>query len=68
MKLVDSTGKEYLDFVAGISTCCLGHADDRLTKAVTDQLGKLHHVSNLYYTAEQGNLGAWLVRNSIADK
>lgn len=28
--LWDSTGKEYLDFVAGISTCCLGHADQRL--------------------------------------
>ena len=37
-KVVDSTGKEYLDFVAGISTCCLGHADDRLTGAITQQV------------------------------
>ena len=66
--LWDSTGKEYLDFVAGISTCCLGHADARLVNAVTTQLGKLHHVSNLYYTAEQGKLGEWLVKNSVADK
>jgi len=67
-KLWDSTGKEYLDFVAGISTCCLGHADSRLINAVTTQLGKLHHVSNLYYTVEQGKLGEWLVQNSVADK
>lgn len=38
------------------------------TRAVTDQLGRLHHVSNLYYTAEQGKLGEWLVKNSVADK
>lgn len=68
VKLWDSTGKEYLDFVAGISTCCLGHANPGLTAAVTEQLGKLHHVSNLYYTAEQGRLGAWLVEHSVADK
>ena len=37
-------------------------------RAVTDQLGRLHHVSNLYYTAEQGKLGEWLVKNSVADK
>jgi acetylornithine/N-succinyldiaminopimelate aminotransferase len=43
---------------------CVG----RLTEAITAQMGTLHHVSNLYYTAEQGGLGAWLVKNSCADK
>ncbi len=39
-----------------------------LSRAVTEQLGRLHHVSNLYYTQEQGRLGEWLVKNSVADK
>lgn len=45
--------QEYLDFVAGISTCALGHADPDLAAAVGDQMKKFHHVSNLYYIPEQ---------------
>ncbi|NJK35087.1 MAG: aspartate aminotransferase family protein [Oscillatoriales cyanobacterium SM2_2_1] len=61
-------GKEYLDFVAGIATCTLGHAHPRMVQAVTEQIQKLHHVSNLYYLAPQGDLAQWLVENSCADK
>jgi acetylornithine aminotransferase len=61
-------GKEYLDFVAGIATCTLGHAHPRMVQAVTEQIQKLHHVSNLYYLAPQGELARWLVENSCADK
>jgi len=58
--LTDSTGKTYLDFVAGIATCCLGHAHPGLIKAVTKQIETLHHVSNLYYIPNQGDLaGGW---------
>ncbi|CAM9821097.1 unnamed protein product [Ectocarpus sp. 6 AP-2014] len=67
-KLFDSDGKEYLDFVAGISTCALGHADPDLAAAVGDQMKKFHHVSNLYYIPEQGQLAKWLVDNSCADR
>lgn len=67
-KLYDETGKQYLDFVAGIATCALGHANPILNKAITDQISSLHHVSNLYYTPSQGQLAAWLVANSCADK
>lgn len=45
--------QEYLDFVAGISTCALGHADPDLAAAVGQQMKKFHHVSNLYYIPEQ---------------
>lgn len=45
--------QEYLDFVAGISTCALGHADPDLAAAVSNQMKKFHHVSNLYYIPEQ---------------
>ena len=67
-RLWDTDGKEYLDFVAGIATCTLGHAHPALIKAVTEQIKKLHHVSNLYYIPEQGQLAEWLVNNSFADK
>ena len=64
----DSTGREYLDFVAGIATCTLGHANPAMIEAVTAQIKKLHHVSNLYYIPEQGDLAQWLTERSCADR
>lgn len=66
--LTDVEGRSYLDFVAGIATCTLGHAHAGLQRAVSDQLGTLAHVSNLYYIPEQGALASWLTDNSPADK
>ena len=67
-KLYDSEGNEYLDFGSGIATCCLGHAHPLLKKAISEQMDKVHHTSNLYYIPEQGALAKWLVDNSCADK
>jgi acetylornithine aminotransferase len=67
-RLWDTEGKEYLDFVAGIATCTLGHAHPALIETVTEQIKKLHHVSNLYYIPEQGELAKWIVNHSCADK
>ena len=67
-RLWDTEGREYLDFVAGIATCTLGHAHPALIKAVTEQIQKLHHVSNLYYIPQQGQLAQWIVEHSCADK
>jgi acetylornithine aminotransferase len=67
-RLWDTDGKEYLDFVAGIATCTLGHAHPALIAAVTEQIQKLHHISNLYYIPQQGELATWLVEHSCADK
>jgi acetylornithine/N-succinyldiaminopimelate aminotransferase len=64
----DAEGREYLDFVAGIATCTLGHAHPVMVEAVTQQIQTLHHVSNLYYTAAQGELAKWLVQHSCADR
>ncbi len=64
----DTQGREYLDFVAGIATCTLGHAHPVMVEAVTRQIQKLHHVSNLYYIPEQGELAQWLVEHSCADR
>mmetsp|Transcript_28594 Transcript_28594/g.42282 ORF Transcript_28594/g.42282 Transcript_28594/m.42282 type:complete len:477 (-) Transcript_28594:112-1542(-) len=67
-KLYDDDGKEYLDFVAGIATCCLGHSNEKLTEAITKQMSELHHISNLYYIPQQASLAKWLSDNSVADK
>ena len=67
-RLWDVEGKAYLDFAAGIATCCLGHSDARLTRAVSEQMGRVHHVSNLYYIPEQGELARRLVDSSCADR
>ncbi|MBD2137520.1 aspartate aminotransferase family protein [Anabaena sp. FACHB-1237] len=64
----DTQGKEYLDFVAGIATCTLGHAHPVMVEAVTRQIQKLHHVSNLYYIPEQGELAKWIVDHSCGDR
>jgi acetylornithine/N-succinyldiaminopimelate aminotransferase len=66
--LYDDNGKEYIDCAAGIATCCLGHANPKLTHAITEQMEKIHHCSNLYYIPEQAKLAEWLVKNSCADK
>jgi len=67
-RLWDTTGKEYLDFVAGIATCTLGHGHPALSKTIAEQIHKLHHVSNLYYVPEQGELAKWIVEHSCADR
>jgi acetylornithine/N-succinyldiaminopimelate aminotransferase len=67
-RLWDTEGQEYLDFVAGIATCTLGHAHPALIEVVSRQIQKLHHVSNLYYIPEQGELAKWIVEHSCADK
>jgi acetylornithine aminotransferase len=64
----DAEGREYLDFVAGIATCTLGHAHPIMIEAVNQQIQKLHHVSNLYYNQQQGELAQWLVEHSCADR
>ncbi|MBT9311316.1 aspartate aminotransferase family protein [Leptothoe kymatousa TAU-MAC 1615] len=64
----DDQGNEYLDMVAGIATCTLGHAHPVMVEAVTQQMQQLHHVSNLYYIPEQGALAQWLTDHSCADR
>jgi acetylornithine aminotransferase len=64
----DTDGNSYLDFVAGIATCTLGHAHPAMIEAVNQQIQTLHHVSNLYYIPQQGELAGWLVEHSCADR
>jgi predicted acetylornithine/succinylornithine family transaminase len=68
VKVWDVNGKEYLDFVAGIAVCNLGHSHPQVIATVKEQLENLTHVSNLYYTEPQAQLAKLLVDNSFADK
>ncbi len=64
----DTEGNAYLDCVAGIAVNALGHAHPDLVAALTEQAGKLWHVSNLYHSAPQAELAAALCRTSFADR
>ena len=66
--LWDESGRAYLDFVAGIAVCNLGHAHPAVTLAVAEQAARLVHVSNLFYTQPQADVAALLVENSFADR
>lgn len=59
--LWDTDGNRYLDFAAGIATASLGHAHPALVAAVSDQMSRVTHVSNLYYIPEQGDLARELL-------
>lgn len=64
----DSDGKEYLDFLAGIAVCSLGHSHPRVVRAIQAQAETLTHVSNLYHIEPQIRLAKRLVENSFADR
>jgi acetylornithine/succinyldiaminopimelate/putrescine aminotransferase len=57
----DENGRKYLDFGAGIAVCSIGHCHPRVVEAMSRQLGRLVHTSNLYYTRPQGLLARKLV-------
>ncbi len=67
-RLWDATGKEYVDFVAGIAVCNLGHSHPEVARVLCDQAQTLVHVSNLYYTRPQVELADALIRRSFADR
>jgi predicted acetylornithine/succinylornithine family transaminase len=67
-KVWDADGKEYLDFLAGIAVCSLGHSNPKVTAAIRKQAGILGHTSNLYYNGLQAQVAKILVENSFADK
>ncbi|KUJ94624.1 MAG: Acetylornithine aminotransferase [Archaeoglobus fulgidus] len=52
----DVNGKRYLDLVAGIATVSIGHCNRHLVERLKEQLEKLIHISNLYYTTPQVEL------------
>ena len=59
----DTDGKEYIDMGSGIAVTSFGAADDAWVAAVEDQIHKVQHMSNLYYTGPCARLAEILCRN-----
>lgn len=57
----DAEGRRYLDFGGGIAVNALGHAHPLVTAAIREQAGRLIHISNLYYSEQQGLLAKEIV-------
>ena len=60
----DENGKEYIDMGSGIGVTAFGIADEQWQKAVIDQIGKVQHMSNLYYTEPCAKLAQLLCQKS----
>lgn len=68
VRLYDSEGNEYLDFGAGIAVVGLGYNDPEYNAALTGQVGKLLHCSNLYYNQPAIDAGEKLLKASQMEK
>jgi acetylornithine/N-succinyldiaminopimelate aminotransferase len=66
--LWDADGREYLDFVAGISVCSVGHCHPAVVAAVQEQAARLMHVSNLFYTEPMVRLAERLSQSSLGGR
>jgi len=67
-RLWDVDGNEYLDFLSGISVTNLGHCHPDVVAAVREQVGRLMHVGNLFYTEPAMRLAARLSTSSLGGK
>jgi acetylornithine/N-succinyldiaminopimelate aminotransferase len=67
-RLWDEQGSEYLDFLCGISVTNLGHCHPDVVDAVHEQVGRLMHVGNLYYTEPAMRLSQRLAASSLGGK
>jgi acetylornithine/N-succinyldiaminopimelate aminotransferase len=68
VRVWDTDGKEYLDFVAGIAVDALGHSHPKIVGAIREQATTLLHVSNLYQIPSQIHLAKLLCDHSFADR
>ena len=64
---ITADGRRYLDLGAGIAVNSLGHANPDLVAALTEQAGRIWHVSNLYQIPQQQRLADLLVEHTFAD-
>jgi acetylornithine/N-succinyldiaminopimelate aminotransferase len=66
--LWDAAGREYLDFLGGISVCSVGHCNPEVVEAVREQAGRLMHTSNLFYTEPMVRLAERLSASSLGGR
>ncbi|MCC6731143.1 MAG: acetylornithine transaminase [Chthonomonadales bacterium] len=67
-RLWDADGREYLDFLAGIAVCGVGHCHPRVARAVSAQAAALMHTSNLFYNPLQPALARRLCEATGMDR
>ncbi len=67
-RLWDTNGKEYIDFLAGVAVCGLGHCHPAVTKTIQEQAGKLIHTSNVFVNEGGPALAKELTRLTGMDK
>jgi acetylornithine/N-succinyldiaminopimelate aminotransferase len=67
-RLWDAQGREYLDFLTGISVSNVGHCHPKVVEAVRAQVGELVHVGNLFYTDSMVRLAQRLAAGSLGGK
>jgi predicted acetylornithine/succinylornithine family transaminase len=67
-RLWDADGREYLDFLSGISVCSLGHCHPAVVEAVREQAGELMHVSNLFHSEPMARLARRLSESSLGGR
>lgn len=65
---ITGDGTRYLDLGAGIAVNALGHANPDLVAALTEQAGRIWHVSNLYQIPQQERLADLLCEKTFADR
>lgn len=65
--IIDKNGKKYLDFTSGIGVCNLGHRPAVVQEAITSQLNRYWHVSNLFIQEEQENAAKRLAESAKMD-
>ena len=68
IKVFDTEGRDYYDFISGVAVCSLGHSHPEMIKAIKEQSEKIVHISNLFYNEPQALLAEHLVKRSFADK
>ena len=62
--LYDTDGKQYLDFASGIGVQSLGYGNEEYKQALKDQIDKLRHISNLYYSNPMAEAAEKVVKAS----
>jgi predicted acetylornithine/succinylornithine family transaminase len=67
-RLWDDEGREYLDFLSGISVLNVGHCHPAVVAAVREQVGRLTHATNLFYTEPAMRLARRLAESSLGGK
>ncbi|MBO6846945.1 MAG: aspartate aminotransferase family protein [Maricaulis sp.] len=68
VRLITDKGDKYLDFISGIAVNCLGHAHPKAVAALTEQAGKLWHLSNMFRVPAGVELAKKLTDATFADR